>query len=50
MEWFRLIWYPLAVPKHAVIMWLAIRNALITGDKMLQWVFREKCNVFLVEG
>jgi hypothetical protein len=27
----------LTIPKHAFISWLAMHNALLTGDKMLSW-------------
>jgi hypothetical protein len=41
VDWFSLIWYPLAVPKHAFIAWLAMKNALAIGNKLLHWGFTE---------
>jgi hypothetical protein len=32
-----MVWFPLTIPKHAFILWLAMHNALLTGDKMLSW-------------
>lgn len=37
VDWFQLVWFPLAVPKHSFLSWLAIKNALITGERMLRW-------------
>jgi hypothetical protein len=37
---YQLIWFALVIPKHTFISWLAIKNALITGDKMLKWGFK----------
>ena len=34
VDWFSLIWYSLAVPKHAFIAWLAMKNALAIGNKL----------------
>lgn len=44
--WYRLVWFPLAIPKHYFISWLAIKNALITGEKMLHWCFKGRQVVF----
>lgn len=38
---YQLIWFALVIPKHTFISWLAIKNALITGDKMLKWGFKK---------
>jgi hypothetical protein len=31
IEWWKLVWFPHAIPKHAFILWLAMQNRLITG-------------------
>lgn len=36
VAWRKLIWFPLAIPKQAFITWLVGRDALTTGDKLLQ--------------
>lgn len=30
-------WFPLAIPKQAFVLWLAVHNSLITGERMLKW-------------
>jgi hypothetical protein len=40
VAWYSLVWFPLAIPKHAFLVWLAIKNALATGIRMLQWGFQ----------
>ena len=37
VNWQRLIWTSLVVPKHAVISWMAILNILPTKDRMWNW-------------
>jgi hypothetical protein len=32
----KLIWFPLFIPKHDFIVWLALQNALSIGSKPLQ--------------
>jgi len=36
VEWSRIIWYPLFIPKHAFFLWLTFKDRLTTGDKMLK--------------
>jgi hypothetical protein len=45
VDWWQVIWFPLIIPKHAFILWLAMKNALTTGDKLLRWGYHEdtKC-------
>jgi hypothetical protein len=42
LDWWKLIWFPLAIPKQAFITWLVVRDARTTGDKMLQWGYKAK--------
>ena len=37
VEWYKGIWFLHATPKYSLLSWLAIRNRLTTGDRMLQW-------------
>jgi len=37
--WHKVVWYALAIPKHAFILWLVFRDALITKEKMCTWGF-----------
>jgi hypothetical protein len=42
--WWHLIWFPLAIPKQAFILWLAVQNRLTTGDRLLVWGFQGDIN------
>jgi hypothetical protein len=35
----KFVWFELAIPKHAFILWLVFRNALTTKKKMCCWGF-----------
>jgi hypothetical protein len=40
VEWWKLLWFPINIPKHTFIAWLAIKNALSTGAKLLHCGFK----------
>ncbi|GAV86784.1 zf-RVT domain-containing protein, partial [Cephalotus follicularis] len=35
--WHRLVWHPAMIPKHAFCLWLAMRRAHRTRDRLLAW-------------
>ena len=35
VDWFRVFWHSKAIPRHAMIVWLAIQRRLNTQDKLL---------------
>ncbi|GAV61906.1 zf-RVT domain-containing protein [Cephalotus follicularis] len=37
VEWHGVVWHPKRIPKHAFSLWLAIRGAHRTRDKLLNW-------------
>ena len=37
VEWHRLLWSSLTIPKHSVIVWMAILNRLLTLDWLISW-------------
>jgi hypothetical protein len=39
VDWLRVVWFPLAIPTHFFILWLAVRDALTTKDKLCSWGF-----------
>jgi hypothetical protein len=39
MGTWNLIWFPMAIPRQSFILWLAIRNSLTTGERLLSWGF-----------
>jgi hypothetical protein len=38
--WCKLVWFPLAIPKQAFILWLAMRDRLTTGERLLKWGYQ----------
>jgi hypothetical protein len=40
VDWWHLIWFPHAIPKHAFVLWFAVQNRLTTGDRLLVWGFK----------
>ncbi|KAL4354419.1 hypothetical protein GQ457_06G005300 [Hibiscus cannabinus] len=35
IEWQKVVWYPLHVPKHSIAAWMAILNRLPTRDRLI---------------
>jgi hypothetical protein len=33
------VWFPMATPRHAFLLWLVFKNALVTKDIMCYWGF-----------
>jgi hypothetical protein len=40
VDWWALVWFLFSIPKQAFITWLAMRDALTTGRKLLIWGFQ----------
>jgi hypothetical protein len=40
IEWWKLVWFSLAIPKQAFILWLAMKDRLDTGVRLLSWGYR----------
>ena len=38
--WCKRVWFPLAIPKQAFILWLAMRDRLTTGERLLKWGYQ----------
>ena len=38
--WWKMVWFPLAIPKHAFIMWLAMKYRLLTGERLLKMGYK----------
>lgn len=36
-EWYQGIWFSHVTPKYSILVWLATKNRLTTGDRMLSW-------------
>ncbi|KAL0011059.1 hypothetical protein SO802_006167 [Lithocarpus litseifolius] len=36
VKWWKMIWFPIAIPKHSFRGWLTVQNRLSTKDRMLQ--------------
>jgi hypothetical protein len=39
VDWLRVVWFPLTIARHSFILWLAVRDALTTKDKLCSWGF-----------
>lgn len=37
VNWWRIFWFNLAIPRHAFILWLAMQDSLVTWEKMMRW-------------
>jgi hypothetical protein len=37
VSWHQIVWFSLAIPKHAFFLWLVFRNALVTKERMCYW-------------
>jgi hypothetical protein len=37
VTWWRLIWFSLAIPRQAFFLWLAARDSLTKGERLLRW-------------
>jgi hypothetical protein len=42
VNWWKLVWFPLAIPRHSFMLWLTFRDALVTKQKMCCWGYAEK--------
>jgi hypothetical protein len=40
VDWWKMVWFPYAIPKHAFIVWLAVQDRLITGAQMVKWGYK----------
>jgi hypothetical protein len=43
VDWHKVVWFPVAIPKHSFMSWLAFHGALITKEKMCGWGFSGDC-------
>lgn len=45
VEWVELVWQKKMIPRHSIILWLAVRQRLMTKDKMMRYeiVSRATC-------
>ncbi|GJW13734.1 reverse transcriptase domain, reverse transcriptase zinc-binding domain protein, partial [Tanacetum coccineum] len=37
VNWYHVIWFPHCIPRHAIHMWLVIKEKLKTQDRLRQW-------------
>jgi hypothetical protein len=50
VEWWKLVWFSLAIHKQAFILWIAICNGLTTGDKLLNWGYNGEVKCVFCRG
>jgi hypothetical protein len=37
--WYKIVWFSSAIPRHSFILWLVLRDALSTKERMCMWSF-----------
>jgi hypothetical protein len=40
IEWEKLVWFPLAIPKQAFILWLVMKDMLLIGDHLIKMGYK----------
>lgn len=40
VRWWKLVWFSKAIPRHAFILWLLIKNRLTTPKRLMKWDIR----------
>jgi hypothetical protein len=50
VSWYSLIWRHHAIPKQALILWLAVNNRLTTGDRLFAWGFKGDTSCVFCKG
>jgi hypothetical protein len=54
--WWKVVWCPVAIPRHSFLLWLVFRDALVTKETMSKWgyagdcLYRERANGFSLSG
>jgi hypothetical protein len=41
VNWWKMVWFPMAILKHTFIIWLVFHNALVTKQKMCCWGYNK---------
>jgi hypothetical protein len=44
VSWWKLVWFPYAIPKQAFILWLVMKGRLSMGDMLLSWGYKGDVN------
>jgi hypothetical protein len=39
--WCKNVWFPLSISKQAFVLWLAMRDRLTTGERLLKWGYQD---------
>jgi hypothetical protein len=37
VTWWKMVWFSMSIPRHAFLLWLTFRDALVTKQKMCSW-------------
>ncbi|KAJ0955627.1 putative reverse transcriptase zinc-binding domain-containing protein [Helianthus annuus] len=45
VNWTEIVWFAQCIPKHSFLMWLIMRNKLLTQDIILQWDISRRKNM-----
>jgi hypothetical protein len=50
VDWYNIVWFPLAIPRHFFILWLAFRDGLTTKYRMSLWGYTGSMVCLLCHG
>jgi hypothetical protein len=42
VTWWKLVWDPMSIPGHSILLWLVFRDALVTKQRMCCWSYSGK--------
>ncbi|GKA81906.1 sodium/hydrogen exchanger 6 [Tanacetum coccineum] len=48
VDWYHVVWFPDCIPRHAIHMWLVIKEKLKTQDRLRQWDVGPSINLNLL--
>ncbi|GKA30997.1 reverse transcriptase domain, reverse transcriptase zinc-binding domain protein [Tanacetum coccineum] len=37
VDWYKVVWFPYCIPRHAIHLWLVVKQKLKTQDRLRQW-------------
>jgi len=43
VSWWKVVWNPVAIPRHSFLLWLVFRDALVSKERMCRWGYAGDC-------
>lgn len=50
VEWWKLVWFSLSIPRHSFFLWLVFRDAIVTKERMCRWGYSGSTNCLFCHG